>query len=94
MTQNVPFEDRANAKKAWLDFKSRKGIGNYKFQRVDSLESMDDCVLLKKFLEINHVGTLIDLEDRKLETLKYFYDNTDMVNILYLEIDATYIYDD
>ena len=54
---------------------------------------MDDCVPLKKFLEINHIGTLVDLEDQKLETLKYFSGDSDS-HILCLEIDATYMDDD
>ena len=51
---------------------------------------MDDCIPLKKFIANNHIGTVIDLEERgKIEVAKFMSGTNHYID--YLEVDASYI---
>ena len=50
---------------------------------------MDNCLPLKKFLQYNNLGTVIDLEDRELKTVNYVGGINE--DLCYLEIDANFV---
>ena len=49
---------------------------------------MDDCIPLKQFLRNNHICTVIDLEERELEIVKFISGSERHID--YIEVDATH----
>ena len=58
------------------------------FTQIENLEDLSDVVPLKKYLNWNQYGTVIDLEEEQIELRKFI--SADYMSIKYIEVDARY----
>ena len=72
--------------KAFMRFK--KKYGSNEIVKIDSVDKMDDKVIIKPYLKYNDISKVYDMEEEPIELAKFLF-GTDRI-IGYIEIDERF----